>query len=238
MPRGESRCRCVDNEKISSYSAPPMPRRKPGTLLPLETEILGVALARQREGEPSFHGFALAQAMREQRGSKALTGHGTLYKALGRLEEFGLLASRWEDAAASRGGRAGGSTSSRGRARASPGRRPPARRAIGHPGSHRSPHDGGADGRGGGVVGAALHARPARARRPAADRRARGRRPRPHRARALGRRRRGAHRARNRRADAPRPPRRRRLAARVARSTTPEGTRMRRTTRSLVRIVS
>ena len=76
-----------------------MPRRKPGTLLPLETEILGVALARQREGEPSFHGFALAQAMREQRGSRALTGHGTLYKALGRLEEFGLLASRWEDAA-------------------------------------------------------------------------------------------------------------------------------------------
>ena len=80
-----------------------MPRRKPGTLLPLETEILGVALARQRDGQSSFHGFALAQAMREQRGSKALTGHGTLYKALGRLEEFGLLASRWEDAAAVEG---------------------------------------------------------------------------------------------------------------------------------------
>jgi DNA-binding PadR family transcriptional regulator len=76
-----------------------MPRRKPGTLLPLETEILGAALARQREGQPAFHGFALAHAMRERRGSKALTGHGTLYKALGRLEEFGLLASRWEDAA-------------------------------------------------------------------------------------------------------------------------------------------
>ena len=35
--------------------------------------------------------------VREHRGSKALTGHGTLYKALGRLEELGLLASRWED---------------------------------------------------------------------------------------------------------------------------------------------
>jgi DNA-binding PadR family transcriptional regulator len=35
--------------------------------------------------------------MREQRGSRSLTAHGTLYKALGRLEELGLLASRWEE---------------------------------------------------------------------------------------------------------------------------------------------
>jgi DNA-binding PadR family transcriptional regulator len=80
-----------------------MPRRKPGTLLPLETEILGAALALRRSGEASFHGFGLAHAMREHRGSKALTGHGTLYKALGRLEDLGLLASRWEDAAAAQG---------------------------------------------------------------------------------------------------------------------------------------
>jgi PadR family transcriptional regulator, regulatory protein PadR len=80
-----------------------MPRRKPGTLLPLETEILGVALSMRRSGHASFHGFGLAQTMREESGSRALTGHGTLYKALGRLEEFGLLASRWEDAAAVEG---------------------------------------------------------------------------------------------------------------------------------------
>ncbi len=80
-----------------------MPRRKPGTLLPLETEILGAALALRRSGEASFHGFGLAHAMREHRGSRALTGHGTLYKALGRLEDLGLLASRWEDAAAAQG---------------------------------------------------------------------------------------------------------------------------------------
>src|SRR5918911_2620611 len=80
-----------------------MPRRKPGTLLPLETEILGVALSMRRSGHGTFHGFALAQTMREASGSRALTGHGTLYKALGRLEEFGLLASRWEDAAAVEG---------------------------------------------------------------------------------------------------------------------------------------
>jgi DNA-binding PadR family transcriptional regulator len=80
-----------------------MPRRKPGTLLPLETEILGSALSMRRLGHATFYGFALAQSMREQRGSRALTGHGTLYKALGRLEEFGLLSSRWEDAAAVEG---------------------------------------------------------------------------------------------------------------------------------------
>jgi DNA-binding PadR family transcriptional regulator len=80
-----------------------VPRRKPGTLLPLETEILGAALSIRRSGEGSFHGFGLAQAMRAQGESRTLTGHGTLYKALGRLEEFGLLASRWEDSAAAEG---------------------------------------------------------------------------------------------------------------------------------------
>ena len=80
-----------------------MPRRKPGTLLPLETEILEVALSMLRSEQATFHGFALAQTMREQTGSRSLTGHGTLYKALGRLEEFGLLTSRWEDAAAAEG---------------------------------------------------------------------------------------------------------------------------------------
>jgi PadR family transcriptional regulator, regulatory protein PadR len=73
-----------------------MPRRKAGALLPLETDILGAALA----GQGPFHGFGLAQALREERGSRALTAHGTLYKALGRLEGLGLLASRWEDAEA------------------------------------------------------------------------------------------------------------------------------------------
>jgi DNA-binding PadR family transcriptional regulator len=80
-----------------------MPRRKPGTLLPLETEILAVALSMRRSGHATFHGFGIAHSMREQRGSRALTGHGTLYKALGRLEEFGLLTSGWEDAAAAEG---------------------------------------------------------------------------------------------------------------------------------------
>jgi PadR family transcriptional regulator, regulatory protein PadR len=78
-----------------------MPRRKPGTLLPLEVEILSAAS--EVGSEATFHGFALAQAMRERSGSRGLTGHGTLYKALGRLEAFGLLRSEWEDAAAVEG---------------------------------------------------------------------------------------------------------------------------------------
>jgi DNA-binding PadR family transcriptional regulator len=80
-----------------------MSRRKPGTLLPLETEILEVALSMRPSGQATFHGFGLAQTMRERSGSRSLTGHGTLYKALSRLEEFGLLASHWEDPAAAQG---------------------------------------------------------------------------------------------------------------------------------------
>jgi PadR family transcriptional regulator, regulatory protein PadR len=82
-----------------------MSRRKPGTLLPLETEILEVALSMLRSGDATFHGFGLAHTMREQSGSRSLTAHGTLYKALGRLEEFGLVTSWWEDAAAAAEGR-------------------------------------------------------------------------------------------------------------------------------------
>jgi PadR family transcriptional regulator PadR len=52
-----------------------------------------------RAGRPTVHGFGLAQALREQQGSRSLTAHGTLYKALGRLEELGLFTSGWEDAA-------------------------------------------------------------------------------------------------------------------------------------------
>ena len=80
-----------------------MPRRKPGTLLPLELDILGAALRHREDGHEAIHGFGLAQTLRERSGSRALTAHGTLYKALGRLEERGLLSSRWEDPAAAEG---------------------------------------------------------------------------------------------------------------------------------------
>ena len=68
-------------------------RRKPGALVPLELAILDAAVA---SGEP-FHGFELAKALADAGASRALTAHGTLYKALGRLAEQGLLESAWED---------------------------------------------------------------------------------------------------------------------------------------------
>lgn len=74
-----------------------MVRRKPGTLLPLEVAILDAGSACARDGAPEFHGFAVAQRIQERDGARRLTAHGTLYKALARMEGGGLLESRWED---------------------------------------------------------------------------------------------------------------------------------------------
>jgi DNA-binding PadR family transcriptional regulator len=43
-----------------------------------------------------FHGFLLATHLSDD-GGRVLTAHGTLYKALGRLTDAGLLDSEWED---------------------------------------------------------------------------------------------------------------------------------------------
>ena len=81
--------------KISSYSS--VMRRKPGTLLPLEVDILEAGLELRRTGGARFHGFQLAKTIADHAGPRPLTAHGTLYKALQRLEEAGLLESQWED---------------------------------------------------------------------------------------------------------------------------------------------
>jgi DNA-binding PadR family transcriptional regulator len=73
-----------------------MVRRRPGALLPLELDILECGLA---HGADAFHGFELAKSLQQAAGSRTLTAHGTLYKALARLEAAGLLTSRWEDPA-------------------------------------------------------------------------------------------------------------------------------------------
>lgn len=80
-------------------------QRKPGTLTPLEIRILETALGLAADGENEFYGFSLAKRMKESYGSLFRTAHGPLYRALDRLEQNGLLESRWEDpetAAASR----------------------------------------------------------------------------------------------------------------------------------------
>ena len=72
-------------------------RRKPGTLVPLELDILETAIDLARRGLPQAHGFLLARELRDRHGAKRLTAYGTLYKALERLERMGFLDSRWED---------------------------------------------------------------------------------------------------------------------------------------------
>jgi PadR family transcriptional regulator PadR len=79
--------------KISSYSLD-MPRRHAGTVLPLELEILERGLAMKSADE--FYGYSIAQALSE--GGHGLTAHGTLYKALSRMVEAGLLTAEWETA--------------------------------------------------------------------------------------------------------------------------------------------
>ncbi len=83
-------------EQIYAYSCA-MPRRKPGALLPLELTILDVAMSLRSQKIEEFHGFAIAQAIQAQTGATLLTAHGTLYRALSRMQRDGLLESNWED---------------------------------------------------------------------------------------------------------------------------------------------
>ncbi|HSH58226.1 MAG TPA: helix-turn-helix transcriptional regulator [Acidimicrobiales bacterium] len=72
-------------------------RRKAGTLIPIEEQILEAGLSLRQRGVPHFHGFLIAKEIKEGVGARRLTGQGTLYKALDRLEKAGLLRSHWED---------------------------------------------------------------------------------------------------------------------------------------------
>jgi DNA-binding PadR family transcriptional regulator len=83
-------------------------RRRPGTLLPLEEAILAVIAGLRRRGVAETHGYDIAQHLRKVSDAKLLTAYGTLYRALGRLENMGLLESHWEEARnAEREGRPG-----------------------------------------------------------------------------------------------------------------------------------
>ena len=66
-------------------------------MLPLETGIIAAGLRLEREGAREFHGFAMAKQLAVHGDARRLTSHGTLYKALDRLETAGLLESNWED---------------------------------------------------------------------------------------------------------------------------------------------
>lgn len=66
-------------------------------MIPIERAILARAIELEAAGEPGFYGFAMARQLRDASGARQLTAHGTLYKALARLERAGMLTSSWED---------------------------------------------------------------------------------------------------------------------------------------------
>jgi DNA-binding PadR family transcriptional regulator len=77
-------------------------RRKPGALVPLETDICMCAAELLKSGVDEFHGYELAKQLAESTDRQSLAAYGTLYRALGRLEEMGMLTSRWENPATAR----------------------------------------------------------------------------------------------------------------------------------------
>ncbi len=72
-------------------------RRRAGTLLPIELSILETGIELRVRGMAEFYGFLIAKEIKERQDARLLTAHGTLYKALDRMEKAGLLVSRWED---------------------------------------------------------------------------------------------------------------------------------------------
>ena len=80
-------------------------KRKPGTLLPIEVSILRAGILMLMRGTPDFHGYGVAKEILETEASRQLTAHGTLYRALDRMEEAGLVKSRWEELTAESDGR-------------------------------------------------------------------------------------------------------------------------------------
>lgn len=74
-------------------------RRKPGALVPLEISICIVAAELVTARSTEFHGYQIAKELAAIADHRLLTAYGTLYRALARLEDMGLLVSRREDPA-------------------------------------------------------------------------------------------------------------------------------------------
>jgi DNA-binding PadR family transcriptional regulator len=72
-------------------------RRKPGSLLPIETAICEVASVLQQRGIAQFYGYSIARELKHAGDTRLLTAYGTLYRALDRLEHMGFLRSEIED---------------------------------------------------------------------------------------------------------------------------------------------
>lgn len=88
--------RQLDKRQISAYCC--RMRRRPDQLVPLEVAILEAATSLHRRGTTAFHGYLLAKLIKTASDSRMLTAHGTLYRALHRLERARLIEGFWEDA--------------------------------------------------------------------------------------------------------------------------------------------
>jgi PadR family transcriptional regulator PadR len=66
-------------------------------LVPLELAICSAALVLRERGVEQFHGYLIAKELKDASAARLLTAYGTLYRALGRLEQMGLMTSTWED---------------------------------------------------------------------------------------------------------------------------------------------
>jgi DNA-binding PadR family transcriptional regulator len=72
-------------------------RRKPGALVALEVDICTCAAEMYRAGEKEFYGYEIAKKLAALADRRSLAAYGTLYRALARLQDMGLLDSRWEN---------------------------------------------------------------------------------------------------------------------------------------------
>ena len=59
--------------------------------------ILEAGIDLRLRGSMSFHGFFIAREIKNRQEARLLTAHGTLYRALDRLQRAGFLESEWED---------------------------------------------------------------------------------------------------------------------------------------------
>lgn len=74
-------------------------RRKADQLIPIEVSMLEAAVTLKERGARAFHGYLLAKVIKTSSDRRTLTAHGTLYRALHRLERAGLVEGFWEDPA-------------------------------------------------------------------------------------------------------------------------------------------
>jgi DNA-binding PadR family transcriptional regulator len=74
-------------------------QRKKGTLTTIEVSILASAVEFRVAGVQQFHGFRIAQEIKRREAAQRKPAYGTLYRALDRMAEAGLLKSEWEDPA-------------------------------------------------------------------------------------------------------------------------------------------